>query len=347
MWKQEILKNHFLSPLFVLLALTITSCTFNLIDRTPSREEGAITVYTSLRQEEVDLYLRDFRIAYPDIRVTLRRDSADQLIERLMAERDAPRADALWGIGLSSALYFEWNDLLKPYAPLGLSRIEPRFRDANQPPYWVGNSVFLSAFCININEVARLGAIIPETWEDLLDPNYRRSVVMANPASGNSGLMAVMGILEKYGEQIGWQYLDALHRNIVFYPQEEGDVCKLVDQGDYAIGIARTFDNLGKIEMVYPDGPSGWELTVSALVRKDPIKPAARTFLDWSTSEATMRLYARKAALTAVNTGLPVPAGYPLDPEARLIERNIPWSAANRERILDEWLRRYGDKLER
>jgi len=292
-------------------------------------------------------YLRDFQVAYPDIQVTLVRYSTDRLIEQMLAERDAPRADALWGVGLSSALYFEWNDLLKPYAPVGISRIKTHFRDGNQPPYWIGNSIFLSALCINLDEIARLGALPPTSWEDLLDPVYRRSIVMANPASDGSGLMAVMGTLEKYGEQIGWQYLDALHLNIAAYTEDGGEACKLVDRGGYAIGIARTFDNLGKVEMIYPIGPSGWELTVSALIRKDPIEPAARTFLDWSTSDSTMRLYARKASLTAVDTGLPIPAGYPADPASRLIERNIPWSAANRERILTEWLRRYGDKLSR
>jgi iron(III) transport system substrate-binding protein len=193
--------------------------------------------------------------------------------------------------------------------------------------------------------LSTLGAKAPRTWQDLLDPSYRRAILMADPTMTDTGLMAVLGVLELWGEQDGWRYLDELHRNIAFYPHGETEPCALVDQGEYAIGIAKTFDNLGHVRMIYPSEKSGWELSVSALVRKDPITPAARTFLEWSISDPVMRLYTRKNAITAAPTGLDLPAGYPPDPNVNLIDRNIPWSAANRERILIEWKRRYGDKV--
>ncbi len=327
-----------------LLLLALSACTW-LADEPSSSEEGNLLVYTTLRQDEVDLYLEDFQIAYPDIQVTVERMTAATLIDRMLTERSDPQADLLWGAGLTSALYLEWNDLLKPYAPVGLARIDERFRDSNQPPYWVGNSVAITAFCINTDEISRLGATIPTTWQDLLDPVYRRSILIANPATTESGLMAVLGIFELFGEQEGWRYLDGLHLNIAYYPQEETEPCQLVDSGTYAIGIARTFDNLGKVQMIYPAGKSGWELNVSALVRKDQVSPAARTFLNWSISDPVMRLYSRKNALTAAPTGLTTPAGYPPDPNQNLVDRNIPWTAANRERLLTEWTKRYSDKV--
>lgn len=329
--------------LLILLLLALSACTW--LTGTPSSPEaGQIRVYTTLRQDEVDLYLADFQIAYPDIQVEVEQMTGATLIERMLAERTAPQADLLWGVGLTSVLYLEWNDLLKGYAPVGLTRLEARFRDTSQSPYWVGNSLSLTAFCVNPDEIARLGARIPTTWQDLLDVNYRRAILMADPATTDTGLMAVLGILNFFGEQNGWRYLDELHRNIAFYPNGETEPCTLVDRGEYAIGIAKAFDNLGNVRMIYPE-KSGWELSVSALVRKDPSTPAARTFLDWSISDPVMRLYTRKNALTAAPTGLTAPANYPPDPNAKLIDRNIPWSAANRERILTEWRRRYGDKV--
>jgi len=328
-----------------LLLLTLGACTRLTSEQTSSAEVGELLVYTTLRQDEVDLYIEDFHIAYPDIQIEVERMSAATLIDRLLAERNEPQADLLWGVGLTSVLYLEWNDLLKPYAPVGLARVDERFRDTNQPPYWVGNSVAITAFCINSDEIARLGSTIPRSWQDLLDPSYRRAILLADPTKTESGLMASLGIFELFGEQEGWHYLDALHRNIAYYPQEETEPCELVDSGAYAIGIARTFDNLGKVQMVYPTEKSGWELSVSALLRKDPISPAARTFIDWSISDPVMRLYGRKNALTAAPIGLSMPAGYPTDPNAALVDLNIPWTAANRERLLTEWTNRYSDKV--
>lgn len=330
--------------LFILVSLAITACAIFAAEPS-SPEEGKLLVYTTLRQDDIDIYLADFQIAYPNIDVTVKPMAAADLIKQMLAERDVPQADLLWGVGLTNALYLEWNDLLKPYAPVGLTRIEERFRDTNQPPYWVGNTVALTAFCVNSDEIARLGASKPTGWQDLLDPTYRRAILMADPATADTGLMAVMGILELLGEQEGWRYLDALHPNIAFYPEDETEPCQLVDRGEYAVGIAKAFDNLGKVEMIYPREKAGWELYVSALIRKDTIAPAARTFLDWSVSDPVMRLYTRKNALTAAPTGLSVSAGYPANPAALMVDRNMPWSAANRERILAEWQRRYGDKV--
>jgi len=334
-----------LSLLVVCPLVGLSACQWLRGAATASPEEGKLLVYTTLAKPEADLYLDDFIIAYPDIQVQVEHMTAAALLARLLAERHAPQADLIWGVGLTSVLYLEWNDLLKPYAPVGLSRLSDRFRDANQPPYWVGNSLAMTAFCVNPDEIARLGAPMPTSWADLLNPAYRRAILLANPATTDTGLMAVMGIIEFLGEQEGWRYLDELHRNIAFYPAGESDACALVDRGEYAIGIAKTFDLLGNVQMIYPQEGSGWELSVSALLRKDTITPAAYTFLDWSISDPAMRLYTRKNAFTAAPTGLDVPAGYPADPLAKLIDRNIPWSAANRERILAQWQARYHEKL--
>lgn len=337
-------KLTFVTLLLLCVLSLLSGCALLSDARASSREEGNLLVYTTLTEAEAQLYLDDFAIAYPDIEVQIEQMTAAVLIQRLLAERDAPQADLIWGAGLTSVLYLEWNDLLKPYEPVGLARIDERFRDANQPPYWVGSSVALTAFCINPDEIARLGAETPRSWRDLLDPAYRRAILMANPATADTGLMAIMGVIELAGEQDGWRYLDELHRNIAFYPAGDTEPCTLVDRGDYAIGIAKTMEGLSNVEFVYPNEGSGWELNVSALLRKNTITTAAYTFLDWSISDPAMRLYTRKNALTTAQTGLNAPAGYPANPNDHLIDRNIPWAAANRERLLTEWATRYSEK---
>ena len=83
-----------------------------------------------------------------------------------------------------------------------------------------------------------------------------------------------------------------------------------------------------------------------ALVSKDSIKPAAETFLNWAISDGAMKLYAQERPITAVETDLPIPEGFPADPVAQLLDKDFPWIAANRERILKEWRNRYSDKVE-
>lgn len=343
--------NRFLMPRsvrpFLLLAglLLLVGCTFLLGGSGESATSGTLTIYTTLSQAEADAYLADFAIAYPEIEVHLVRASTDLLSEQVQAERSKPQADVIWNAPLANMLLFEWSDLLRPYAPLGLSRVEPRFRDTHTPPYWVGATLILSAFCVNQRMANARGFDLPASWADLLDATYRRNVVMPSPITSATGYMTIIDILQRYGEQDGWRYLDELHKNIALYTPTDEEACMLVSREEYPVGIARYFDGMAGVDFVYPTEGSGWEILTSALVRKNPINPAAETFLDWAISENAMRIYARRAAVTAVKTGLPIPLGFPDNPDAQLQKLDLPWAAANRNRILTEWLRRYGDKV--
>jgi len=97
---------------------------------------------------------------------------------------------------------------------------------------------------------------------------------------------------------------------------------------------------------VFPKEGSGWDLEANALVKKPAVKAGAKTFLDWAISDGAMKEYAKSFALVTVPTDQPVPEGYPKDPRKQLIKNDFNWAAKNRDRILDEWNRRYGAKSE-
>ena len=308
-------------------------------------ETNTITVYTALEAEEAALYLRDFNLVFPEITVKLVQQPIDQLTAQILAEQDAPQADVIWGVGLRNLLLFEWNDLLTPYAPIGSERMDPRFIDTRTPPYWVGFYLSLSAFCINRDASMRRGVPAPQSWADLIKPIYRRSLVMPNPNTSSIGLAALLSLFELYDERDAWRYLDELHKNIAVYTTSDNQACQLVDRGDYPIGIAKADEHLVNVQMIYPREGSGWEIAVGALVLKDPVQPAAQTFLDWAVSKSVMPLYARASPLTAMPTGASIPRGFLTNSEAQLLKQDPSWGAANRSRILREWQRRYSDKV--
>ena len=330
----------------ILLVICMGACSWERNGEAATNSEaGTITVYTAFQPSEAALYLSDFQLVFPEIQVNLVQAPIDQLTTRLLNEQTEPQADVIWGVGLTNLLLFEWNDLLKPYAPIGIDRLLPRFVDARTPPYWVGAYLSMTAFCINPDAAARRGVVPPRRWQDLINPIYRRSLIMPNPNTSSVGLTAILTIFELYNERDAWLYLDELHKNIATYTNDEIETCRLVDSGDYPIGIAKAVSGLGNSRIIYPREGSGWEITAAALVRKDPIQPAARTFLDWAMSKSVMPLYARQSPLTGMVTGVPSPAGFPINPEAQLLRQDASWGAANRSRILREWRQRYSDKV--
>jgi iron(III) transport system substrate-binding protein len=73
---------------------------------------------------------------------------------------------------------------------------------------------------------------------------------------------------------------------------------------------------------------------------------AAKKLADWAASKDAMLLYGKNFAITA-QPGVAAPlANVPKDYEARLVKMDFSWAAANRERILAEWNKRYSAKSE-
>ena len=314
---------------------------------------GGITIYTALEDDQLSEYLPLFQKQYPDIKVNKVRDSTGVVTAKLLAEKDNPTADVVWGLAASSLLVADKQGMLEPYAPKGLDAVQPMFRDSQNPPHWVGIDAWESAFCVNTVEAGKKNLSIPQSWADLIKPEYKGQIVMSNPASSGTGFLSVSVILQMMGDAEGWKYLDALHENIAQYVHSGSKPCKLAGSGEYAIGISFGYravkqKNGGEpIQPVFPKEGSGWDVEANALVKKANINPDAKIFLDWAISPEISKKYAKNFPLTAVKTDVPIPAGFPEDPLKQLSTKNdLKWAAANRDTILAEWTKRYDSKSE-
>ena len=87
-------------------------------------------------------------------------------------------------------------------------------------------------------------------------------------------------------------------------------------------------------------------MEANALIKKPTIKESAKIFLDWAISDEAMAMYSKVYPIVAANMDVEAPEGYPKDPSQQLIENDFDWAAANRDRILQEWGKRYDSKSE-
>lgn len=97
---------------------------------------------------------------------------------------------------------------------------------------------------------------------------------------------------------------------------------------------------------VFPKAGFGWDVEDNAIIKKPNIKSSAKTFLNWAIGASVMKVYAQCYPITVYDTCLAVPEGYPADPSQQLIQKDFEWAAKNRDRILQEWARRYDVKSE-
>ena len=318
---------------------------------TPAQAEE-LTVYTAVEADDLTKYAERFNKDHPDIDIRWVRDSTGIITAKLLAEKDNPQADIIWGLAATSLMLLKNEGMLEPYAPQGLERLDPRFVDSADPPAWTGMDAWAAVSCVNTVEGERLGLPRPASWQDLLDPVYRGHVVMPNPNSSGTGFLDVSSWLQLFGEDEGWQYMDQLHENVAAYTHSGSKPCRQAAAGEVPIGIsfefraARLKEEGAPIDIIVPQEGIGWDMEATAIIKGTDRLDAAKALADWSVSEAANQLYAEGYAVVAIPE-LAQPIEYmPEDLQSKMIDNDFDWAAANRERILAEWQRRYDVKTE-
>lgn len=311
-----------------------------------------LTVYTAYENDDLKAYKGAFEKDNPGITINWVRDSTGVVTAKLIAEKENPRADIVWGLAVTSLLVLEDLDLLQPYAPAGLAKLSPSFRDPANPPKWIGNSGWICAIIFNDAEGTKRSLPKPATWKDLANPAYRGQVVMAHPASSGTGFMYVSAWLQLYGEAEGWKFMDALHQNIARYTHSGSAPASLAAKGEYVIGLgfdvrgSRLKDEGAPIDIIMPKDGLGWDMNAMAIVKGTKKAEAAQRLVDWGVTETAVRLYGSTRAIAAMPGYAKPLAHLPKDMESRIMKQDFAWAAKNRARILEEWEKRYGSKAD-
>ncbi len=312
----------------------------------------SITVYTALEDDEYPAYLEVFRKQRPDIEVKIVRDSTGIITAKLLAEKDNPQADVVWGLAATGLISAADEGMLEPYAPKRLELVNPIFRDSAATPRWVGIKAWETGIIVNTIELKRLGLPMPKDYKDILNPAFKGRITMPNPASSGTGYLTVYAVLLLMGEKAGWDYLDKLHENIMQYTHSGSKPGKMAGQGECVVGISFGYRGLKQklagepVETIWPASGAGWDIEANALMKKPAIKDAAKKFLDFALCEDVMKMYATIYPITSIDSGVPTPEGYPADPMSLIIKNDLDKAAADRDRVLTEWSNRYDGKSE-
>ncbi len=323
-----------------------------LVAGAAAAQKTELLVYTALETDQIKAYQEGFNKAYPNIDIKWVRDSTGIVTAKLLAEKANPQADVVMGLAASSLVLFDVEGMLLPYAPKNLAAIPAQYRDAKNPPAWVGMDVWGATVCFNTVEAAKQGLPKPESWKDLTKPVYKGKIVMPNPASSGTGFFDVTAWLQLWGEADGWKFMDALHENIAQYTHSGSKPCVQAGSGEFPIGISFEYRantikaKGGPIDLVFPKEGLGWDLEAVAIMKTTRKLDAAKQFADWCASKEANELYAANFAIVAIpGLSKPLP-NIPADYEKRLVKNDFAWAAKNRDKILAEWTKRYDTKSE-
>lgn len=327
--------------------------TFLVLSAGVANAKTSLTVYTAFESVDLARYKQAFEKANPDIEINWVRDSTGIITAKLLAEKDNPQADAIWGVSASSLLLLKNEQMLEAYKPKGLEKLSKDFYDKSNPPYWVGLDAYAAAICVNSVELKKHKLPMPKTWADLTKPVYKDHIRMPNPASSGTGFLDVSAWLQMMGEKKGWKFMDDLHKNINAYTHSGSKPCKDAASGETILGVSFVFPGVNAInagapiEIVIPNEGIGWEAEAIAMVKGTDYPNEVKRLIDFSISKTAMQEYNKGFAILSIPSLAKPVKHYPSNVIDKMIKNDFEWAAANRERILNTWQKRYDAKSEK
>jgi iron(III) transport system substrate-binding protein len=314
-------------------------------------QQRALTVYSSLDEDQAKALIKGFEAKYPDIKVNAIVGSTAPIIARVIAEAASPQADVIMGNAVSALMAADVKGLLLSYKPANYDKVSPNMRDARAEPVWTGIDAWASSVCFNTIEAGKKNLPAPKTWKDLTNPIYKGAITMPSPLSSGTALLAVNGWLTVFGEKEGWEFMDKLHENVSAYGHSGSAPCRQAAAGETIIGISyatpgvKAMNDGAPIQIILPEEGLGWEIEAVALVKGAKNVADAKVMADWLSSREAAEISAKFLPMSAYDDIQSLPKNYPADEKAKLLKMDFTKLAASRETVMAEWQKRYGNKV--
>ena len=311
--------------------------------------DNEIVVYTTQESEDIEPLLEDFRDKYPDIKVNVIKGATGEITAKLLLESGNPQADVIWNVGTTGLLVIDEVGGLAPYAPPTLEKIDSKYYDIkHEIPTWVGTTIWTVGMAVNIKEAEKKGIPIPTTYNELINPIYKDEVVMPDPIASGTGYLIVSYWLQTMTEKYGWDFIEKLNKNIKMYTTSGSATAKTTSIGEQIVGLTmdissqRLEEHVPQLKTIFAKDGLPYEIDACALTNKE-IKPEAKIFYDWATSEEIMEKYKSTRPLITLKGSLPS-EGFPSNFKEMLSDYDRYWAVENKNRISLEWQKRMGER---
>ncbi|MFA5585905.1 MAG: extracellular solute-binding protein [Saccharofermentanales bacterium] len=143
--------------------------------------------------------------------------------------------------------------------------------------------------CIAVNRALldQKNLPLPQSYEDLLKPQYMGLISMPNPKASGTGYMFLKSLVNAWGEDQAFDYFDSLTANILQYTSSGSGPVNALVQGEAAIGLAMTAQTVTEInrgsalEIVFFEEGSPYSLYGMAMIKGREERPEVREVFDF------------------------------------------------------------------
>ncbi len=282
------------------------------------------------------------------IKVNMSLKGSGEALAQLIAEKANPKTDVWFGGTGDPHLQAAESDLTVEYKSPALPQLQPwAQQQAKQSGYrTVGIYSGPLGFGYNTELLAKKKLAVPRSWADLLKPEYKGEIQVANPASSGTAYTMVATLVQLMGEDKAFDYLKALHKNIGQYTRSGTGPIKAVARGETAVSISFVHDGPGEklqgfpVETVTPSEGTGAEIGSMSIVKGARNLEQAKKFYEWAlTPQAQQFGAATRQYQLPSNKATPIDPHVPDFKKIRFIDYDYAkyGASAERRRLIAKW----------
>lgn len=279
-------------------------------------QDSEVNIICSVQAEWCNLIQTTYaRTSGTKVNMTLK--GSGEALAQILAERANPKTDVWFGgTGDPHLLAAEQNLTMEYKSPVLPQLHVWAQKQAEQSAYkTVGIYSGPLGFGFNTELIAKKKLPIPKTWADLLKPEYKGEIQVADPRASGTAYTMIATLVQLMGEDKAFEYLTALHKNISTYPRSGTGPIKAVARGEATISISFVHDGPGEkaqgfpIDTITPSDGTGAEIGSMSIVKGARNLDNAKKFYEWSLTAG-----AQQFGAAAKQFQLPSNKSTPVDP---------------------------------
>lgn len=280
------------------------------------------------------------------IKVNFLRFSSGEALARIIAEKNNPRVDVLFGGPVETFGAGVKEGVFDAYKPPAFAALAPRFKHPDGQ--WVAIADDPLVFMTNAKFLADNKLSPPASWSDLLNPAYKNGLQMADARTSGTAVTRIFSVLEVNGrnEDKAFAYLKQLRGNVQLYTKSGGGGTLPVGLGQAAGGIFFIVDALDTkakgydVAISFPKEGIGTAAEGIALLKGAKNPALGKKLIDWATSPAMQSLFSvHKINFVPAHPEVKTEASLAaVLKDAKIFPIDDAYAGANRKRIVDRWI---------
>lgn len=282
------------------------------------------------------------------VKLNMSLKGSGEALAQLIAERDNPKTDVWFGGTGDPHLQAAESGLTLEYKSPSLSQLYPWAQQQAQQSGYKTVGIYSGplGFGYNTELLAKKKLAVPRSWADLLKPEYKGDIQVANPASSGTAYTMIATLVQLMGEDKAFEYLKGLHKNVGQYTRSGTGPIKAVARGETAVSISFVHDAPQErmqgfpVETVTPSEGTGAEIGSMSIVKGARNLAEAKKFYEWAlTPQAQTFGAAAKQFQLPSNKATPVDANVPDFKKIKMIDYDYAryGASAERKRLIARW----------